>query len=1249
MMAFHNESIGPGKTPPRLIADLLDYNPRLKRDGYNLMTDPAPKFCDEALNRRSPSDCRHRLIKKDSLHTTKPSNNDESKSTQHVEAMCLTCRCHFSINAVFRPTEFGGEPCSLFEPHFPMHHFILTSSSQSEENINPADAIKYDGLYEWYEYSCSAPNCPIIVSIKILFPRLSKSLLLPIEDSELLEERGIREIQKDPVRFDGERPAEPITALSHLRSYLSDALSCKGDLRKISTRNKKFRISFADDCNYIFEYLDFKLVRDTLEGDEFNTFWRLPRITDNNKKFIEDAYFEITLRVLTQPKHFDMRTFPTPVCAMKHIRIVLGYNDYPERTRLFDADTEEHPYYASLGAVGDFTDGLLNWAYDRQCECDPINKPYYLDCLQDLAQGRGSDDLQTKVVMATSAGDYGLKDLKNAYGLFGISHETTEPDENIIDLYRSYLESTPHMKDEANSCLRIIAKHRNSARIESLANEKHMNFHEALEFLGVGPDTAPEFIEASAVAMFADGDKQRVTLALKTIAEQKPCDITLQRAAVTMASKTGEVIISVIDAYKYLQIPSNTISDEGILNYFQSLHDKASPAFKERLSEAVRVIALERNSSFLLAKLQDPDAEVQASTAEPVGLDNIGNTCYLNSLLQYYYTVKPLRDMIINFDNYRMEINDENLKKKKVGGRQVEKAEIIKAQRFVGELRKLFIKLKTASTSSVRPTKELAALTIFSTQAEQAARKKSINVIPESKTSLAQVWQDQTSSRIFSSPQVIGNEVEMTEIIKEKEVDRLDTSSEATLVDANSSYSEEFKSKNWSPTHIDSNIEEKEFKYMLNSESGADTITTNNVSVEASPSAVEMPEIPPPIPPRNKAGLVITTDESNDSNSVDKLWDFGSQQDVTEVIGNVLFRLQCAITATGYEYPSGEQIDIIRESFFGANTVYTQKSHSLQQKVEAWSYLLVFPAKSMTRSIYEALDISFDEQMVEIDGYLVPQYTSISRLPRIMQFHIQRTAFDQENLRSWKNRTPVTIPETLYLDRYMDDSDDPNSAILRRRRETWIWKRQLAALEARYVTLLDTQADLNVPDALIATQEWISKIQELEIDGIKINPELPELLEMRISEISHEIDQISMRIAVLQQNLKNQFTDMRKHEYKLHALFIHHGEAGGGHYWVYIYDSVHDIWRQYNDEHVTEVRNRDFIFKHETVGGGTPYYVVYVRSSELNEIVNPVFREVLNTETDNTDHRLTNEVPEGFSASNCAKATDEIGNIEYVS
>jgi ubiquitin carboxyl-terminal hydrolase 25/28 len=147
-----------------------------------------------------------------------------------------------------------------------------------------------------------------------------------------------------------------------------------------------------------------------------------------------------------------------------------------------------------------------------------------------------------------------------------------------------------------------------------------------------------------------------------------------------MESGNGD-LLGVGEAYNRLQIHQNAVPDETVLFYYTQVMKGAPPGSVESYKEALRVIALDRQSNYLLRKLEDPDADVRATTAEPVGLDNIGNTCYLNSLLQFYYTVKPVRDMVIDFQNYRMIINEENLRKKRAGGRIIEKAEIIKAQK----------------------------------------------------------------------------------------------------------------------------------------------------------------------------------------------------------------------------------------------------------------------------------------------------------------------------------------------------------------------------------------------------------------------------------------------------------------------------------------------------------------------------------------------------------------------------------------
>lgn len=68
--------------------------------------------------------------------------------------------------------------------------------------------------------------------------------------------------------------------------------------------------------------------------------------------------------------------------------------------------------------------------------------------------------------------------------------------------------------------------------------------------------------------------------------------------------------------------------------------------------------------------------------ALPVGLNNIGNTCYLNSLLQYLYTVKAVRDIANNYDEFKLELTDETIDERRLGGNkmQMDRGEAVVAQ-----------------------------------------------------------------------------------------------------------------------------------------------------------------------------------------------------------------------------------------------------------------------------------------------------------------------------------------------------------------------------------------------------------------------------------------------------------------------------------------------------------------------------------------------------------------------------------------
>jgi ubiquitin carboxyl-terminal hydrolase 25 len=398
---------------------------------------------------------------------------------------------------------------------------------------------------------------------------------------------------------------------------------------------------------------------------------------------------------------------------------------------------------------------------------------------------------------------------------------------------------------------------------------------------------------------------------------------------------------------------------------------------------------------------------------------------------------------------------------------------------------------------------------------------------------------------------------------------------------------------------------------------GDEIMTNGTTSASALENGLSSPEKPPPVPPRNKPAPIQTSAESEDSLRAQKLY-FGAQQDVTEVIGNVMFRLQCAIKPTSIDPKFGEQIDNIRETFYGANAVYLKKDHTYDVKIEDWANIIVFPSADGPRSIYEALDVVFDEQVVEIDNANTTQYASISKLPPVFQTQIQRTAFDPKTQQASKNQNPIVFEETLYLDRYMD-----SEKVMQRRKDAWKWKNKIRKLEERRKALEATPAEVPVPDALHGTKNFIRMLEEEEIDGILVNPTLSEALEERRAEIVRELDRIADEISNLKTKLQDQFTDMLEHRYRLQAVFMHRGTSAYGHYWIYIYDFERDIWREYNDERVSVVNDRKQIFEQTSPNGATPYYLVYVRDQDKESLVDAVCREIVEEEPEVSNINMT--------------------------
>jgi len=155
-------------------------------------------------------------------------------------------------------------------------------------------------------------------------------------------------------------------------------------------------------------------------------------------------------------------------------------------------------YYASLGAVGDFDDALILFAFSRQSALDIENKSYYFECLQDLAAGRKSEVLGMQVAMLASKGVTTKREAERAYQYFGIdpNHAGVIGDDHIIGSFRSRLSDISLIQaEEAKKQLRVLGDVRDSDRIRAEASGSIETYTQAMAWFELEHDAADDFVQ----------------------------------------------------------------------------------------------------------------------------------------------------------------------------------------------------------------------------------------------------------------------------------------------------------------------------------------------------------------------------------------------------------------------------------------------------------------------------------------------------------------------------------------------------------------------------------------------------------------------------------------------------------------------------------------------------------------------------------------------------------------------------------
>lgn len=555
----------------------------------------------------------------------------------------------------------------------------------------------------------------------------------------------------------------------------------------------------------------------------------------------------------------------------------------------------------------------------------------------------------------------------------------------------------------------------------------------------------------------------------------------------------------------------------------------------------------------------------------PVGLRNIGNTCYLNSVLQFLFTIKPLRELVLNCENFLEDPSPEALGGKKVGRTAVTAERVEVAQKFIRELRSFFNHMITAPTDTVQPEIDLAALALCKTDTPQSAPKS-----PELDAKKA----DGLGS-IEGAPLIGPMPAPITD------------GEDANIPSADSVMGDD---------KSDTSMQAMELQ---------DQTQEANTASNSQPAP---PSRPPPIPPRPAAAAPTKSKLGNIEESA-------RQQDAAEVLSNIFDLFSCAIKGKGV-LREQEQFDMIKELFFSDVTSVRNTVPKPEEASELRDHFLVSPGWR-DRNLYATLDDDFGSS--EMEGG-VTKYDFIRTAAPVQIINLRRLQFDRVKGEQVYDRSHIGLETTLYLDRYLEKTQSlPQLELLKLREAQWEKQRQLAVLNERRDVLRKTKIEgldlAECVDEASAFMRDLSKQYEEQPAGSLPTPppELADALTEKADHIKKDLAQIDAEMGQLEAEIDSMFKDARDHPYRLHAVFTHRGGTKGGHYWIYIYDFQNDLWRKYNDDIVTLANESDIFEQDKGSMPSASTGVVYIREDQIDTITEAVRREPTSTETADTN------------------------------
>lgn len=1151
---------------------------------------------------------------------------ENSHGARHVRGLLVLKSgpiFHFKISLLIASTSVDSVP-PIIDKH--EYHVVDKSMVGSDRLTALGEESRYgENLVEDVFYK--SLNCAShVLRVSVYSAEFSEDDIRSLVDAELVVSRYQKWREKTGMELS--LSIEPITCITTLIKVLKGPILLPKSEHTQTINREKTSLDAKIDVSLLFDKLSFT----STPADEDTENLVPPNLAENPallESYIRKAYELLFLaRSVKTTKQNDFDKSYSYSDNMSQAFAILGEYDKLASTSSFRNDaSNRYAHFISLSCSAFYQDELVIRCFEKSVASDPSNRMHYIDCFRQIMSFRSSSTagkLQSYYQNQYRKGNmYGTTQYisaLSAIGITGISADDPIDDEVVLGLYKEACRNDPKNYSYFNEQIRVISAVKNSFFLKNSLKNELVPMRVALDELRIEEvtedDVAITAFELRLDEVLQDAnfntespDIKLLNRCFLSLAVNRKSYILMNYIERKMPSVVELPVISLTELASILEV-SKEASDFEIILKFQeklTLSEIGDTAAFFALRESLRVLAEEKKSEILFRFLHSGQIDSSLLPAEdwPAGLDNIGNTCYLNSLLQYYFCIKPLRETILSFDDSKvMELKG---KKRKVGGRNVEDLELLRSAQFILRLQALFKEMITTRKRCVQPTKELAYLSFlplsrgveFKDPEASAEGSK-----PYSQTESSEYGGFYPSSGV-SKPYSEGHK-DSSEVSKPYSEAEASEGPETKVSGSESALDSEAMDED--PTTALEN--DKENSKAANSEADAEELPSEFSSEvalginDSTKSNFEAPTLG--FNELTKANSSAEASEllSISDDQMDSTIEVGRQQDVTECIENVTFQIETALEPENIEQ-DGEQFDMIKKLFCGETkqTIIPLDEEGNQKQsrssIERF-FSLIINVSDHPKSIYDSLDTYFSQDVMNLEEGTAQKLLTISKLPEIMQFHVQRVLFDREKLMAYKSLEVIPFSETIYLDRYLD-TEDPE--IIRKRTELHEWKEKMRHLheEKDACLAVDSETNLSPVDALKATKKY------LEQKNAPVHQATLDVITEQIDHLKGKLTRINAQLAELQSLVSSQFSGYKNVPYTLFAIFIHRGEASYGHYWVYIRDIKRNVYRKYNDDSVTEVPASE-VFDFTENNTATPYFMVYVKDELKDSHVEPLKR-----------------------------------------